>query len=85
MTNLFDEQNRGERAAAILRDPLVVEAFETLKNTYVSRWLDSDLKDIDLREVAFYRVRALKDLEDHFRSLVQTGAMASRQLENPRK
>jgi hypothetical protein len=36
-----EEQNRGERAKALMRDPLIVEAFDVLEEKYVGAWKDS--------------------------------------------
>ena len=38
---LRSEQSRGERAKALMRDPLITEAFDTLEEKYVSAWKDS--------------------------------------------
>ena len=36
-----EEQNRGERAKALMRDPLIVEAFEVLEEKYMNALKDS--------------------------------------------
>ena len=85
MSDLIDEQHRGARAASILREPLVIEAFEELRKTYVNGWSGSDPSDTDFREQCFHLLKALVAFEQHFESVVQTGKMASQQLEALRK
>ena len=85
MTDLLVEQDRGARAAGILREPLVVEAFEELRKTYVDGWSGSDPSDTDFREQCFHLLKALEAFEQHFQSVVETGKMASVQLEAVRR
>ena len=80
MTDLLVEQDRGARAAGILREPLVIEAFEELRKTYVDGWSCSDPSDTDFREQCFHLLKALEAFEQHFQSVVETGKMASLQM-----
>ena len=85
MSDLINEQHRGARAASILREPLVIEAFEELRKTYVNGWSGSDPSDTAFREQCFHLLKALEAFEQHFESVVQTGKMASQQMEALRK
>jgi hypothetical protein len=81
MTDLITEQDRGAKAAAILREPLIQEAFAELRKSYVDGWSSSDPQDTDFREQCFHLLKALETFEGHFESVVTTGKMASQQME----
>ena len=85
MTDFINEQDRGAKAADVLRNPLVVEAFEELRKTYVLGWSGSDPQDSAFREQCFHLLKALEAFEGHFESVVTTGKMASQQMEELRR
>lgn len=85
MTDLEAERDRGQRAAAILRDPIVKEAFDEIRESYVSAWEQSSASDTDEREQAYYLLKALQSFRGQFESAVQTGKMASQQLDGLHK
>jgi len=41
---------RGHRAEALLDDPLLVEAFDTLEKTYQAAWRDTKVAETEKRE-----------------------------------
>ena len=51
MTDLDNERHRGARANAIMTDPLMIESFEMLKNTYFDAWANSVPTDTATREL----------------------------------
>jgi|TARA_R110000796_G_scaffold4299_2_gene16561 hypothetical protein len=85
MTDFRDEQDRGAKAAAVLRDPLVISAFAEIRSAYVDAWAHTDPADTEFREQLFCLMKALESFEVHFQSAVQTGKMASTQMEELRK
>ena len=81
MTDLRDEQDRGAKAAAVLRDPLVISAFAEIRDAYGDAWAHTDPADSEFREQLFCLMKALEAFEGHFQSAIQTGKMASKQME----
>jgi len=81
--SLADEQERGRRATAILSDPILKEALNEIRNSYITAWSQSDDSDAELRERAFFLLRAVDAFEGHLKSVVTTGEMATRQMTDP--
>jgi len=74
-----EEQNRGERAKALLRDPLVLEAFDVLEDRYIEAWKDSSSSQ-DERETLFQMYQALMVVRGHLIEVIQTGDLAKLEL-----
>jgi hypothetical protein len=68
-----EEQNRGERAKALMRDPLIVEAFDVLEEKYVGAWKDS-----------FQMYQALMVVRGHLSEVIETGDLAKLELNSKR-
>lgn len=75
-----EERDRGARAQAILRDPLVVEALETLEKQYISAWKESPNRDEEGRERIYLLMKSLEVFKAHLVSVVETGKLADKQL-----
>ena len=76
---LMAEQARGERAAALLRDPLLVEAFGKLENSYLDAVKDSSSSQ-DARETLFQMYQALMVVRGHLTEVIETGDLAKLEL-----
>ena len=74
-----EEQNRGERAKALMRDPLIVEAFDVLEEKYISAWKDSSSSQ-DERETLFQMYQALMVVRGHLSEVIETGDLAKLEL-----
>jgi len=74
-----EEQNRGERAKALMRDPLVLEAFDVLEERYIEAWKDSSSSQ-DERETLFQMYQALMVVRGHLSEVIQTGDLAKLEL-----
>ena len=75
-----EERDRGARAQAILRDPLVVEALETLEKQSISAWKASPNRDEEGRERIYLLMKSLEVFKAHLVSVVETGKLADKQL-----
>ena len=80
MTDLENERHRGARANAIMTDPLMIESFAMLKNTYFDAWANSVPTDTATREHCWTMYNAIKELEGQLDSVIKTGKFADRQL-----
>ena len=81
---LNQELGRAAEAQAILSNTLFKEALETLRSAYTDAWLNSPARDEEGREKIYHFMQALKSVEEHLVSVVQTGELAKAQLEDLR-
>lgn len=82
---LREEMDRGAQSAALLRNELLVEAFETLETQYTDAWKASAPQSADARERIYMLTTALQALRQHLTSVVETGRLAERQLNDLNK
>ena len=74
------KQARAERAEALLRNELFVEAFDYLDGQFTEAWKSSDIKDAENRERVYYLCQSLSALRGYFQSVVEDGKLAEAQL-----
>jgi len=77
---LRGEQDRGEKAKAVLRNPIVVEAFEELGSRYIETWKATSIEQESQREKIFQMYQALLAVQGHLEELVSTGELAKIEL-----
>ena len=63
--------NRAERAKTYLTDEFFVELLEAQKNLYKSYVFNSPEHDVEGRERALVKLRAMEDFEASLRSILQ--------------
>lgn len=81
MTDLLEaEIQRGEKAAQLLVEPLLVEAFAALQQECMDKWQNSPARDAEGREKLFLMLQASLRVEKHLKSLVESGQIASATL-----
>jgi len=80
---LREEQSRGERAKALMRDPLILEAFDKLEDRYVEAWKDSSSSQ-DERETLFQMYQALLSVRGHLSEVIETGDLAKLEVNSKR-
>ena len=78
----MNEEQRADNAKRILDDPLVQEAFDTLRQEFLDRWENSPAQDTDARETLWLGLKILSRLEAHFESLIASGQMAKAQRDS---
>lgn len=78
-----EEQSRGERAKALMRDPLFTEAFDELEVKYINLWKDSSSSQ-DERETLFQMYQALMVVRGHLIEVIETGDLAKLELNSKR-
>lgn len=74
-----EEQSRGERAKSLMRDPLIVEAFDVLEGKYIDAWKDSSSSEGE-RETLFQMYQALMVVRGHLTEVIETGDLAKMEL-----
>ena len=85
MSDLQIEANRGTRAKAILEDELFQEALKTLRKSYTEAIFQTGPNDELARTKIYLAYQILGKFGDHFRTVMETGQLASKQLEELRK
>jgi hypothetical protein len=71
---------RGERARAILDDPLVAEAFSVLERECIDEWRRAPARDMEGRERLWTMLRLVEKLRAHFTSLIEAGRLADSRI-----
>jgi hypothetical protein len=80
--------SRGQRARAILDDPLVDEAFAAIERECLAEWRRAPARDVEGRERLWLMLKMAERLKAHFVSLVDSGKLAAErvaQLEKERR
>ena len=80
--SLDDERQRGLLAETLRNNPLLKEIFQTLKDSYITDWSQTELSDVESREQSFYLLKALNDIQGQIDSIISTGRLASQQMRN---
>ena len=68
-------EERERRAKSLIDDPLLNEAFETLKEDLMNRWTHSGSTDLEARESIWLAMRLLDRIHGHLTSIIETGHM----------
>jgi hypothetical protein len=74
------DTHRAHKAAQILGEPLVVEAFTVLRQEIYDRWQSSPARDADGREKLFLMLKAADRVHAHLASVIETGKLAQATL-----
>jgi len=80
--SLNSEVDRGSKATALLENELLKEAFEVVSKQYQHMWEHSERGDTDTRERAWMLHDSLKQVILHIHSVVETGKLAKKQLQD---
>ena len=76
--DLEKEQQRGQRAKAILEDEIFVEALQKIRQDLELQWLNSDIKDSEQRENIFLMRRMTEVVVMQLQSVLETGKLATK-------
>ena len=79
---LREESERKAKAEALLRDPLIIEVFETLEKEFVTAWKQSAIADQGARETISQRLQALEAFKGHFAKVLEDGRLAEERLKH---
>jgi len=78
---LRGEQDKGSKAEALLKNPILVESFESLDKIYIEAWKSTSVEQEAQREKIFQMYQALQALRGHLEQIVTTGKLAKSELE----
>jgi hypothetical protein len=78
---LRGEVERGRQATDLLEHPLMAEAFEAIRQRYLSEWENSPARDSQGREKIWTYLKQLEAVKAHLTEVVTTGKMAQMEQE----
>ncbi len=76
-----ENMERGEKAAALLRNELLQEAFSTLEQDFMQAWKVSPVEDSQNRERLYMLCQNLSALQGYLESIITGGKLAKSQLD----
>jgi hypothetical protein len=79
------EIDRGVRASQIMDEGLVPEAFALMRHNIFNQFEASKAGDAEGREQLWYQLNAVKQVEKHMRTTIETGKMAEKSRQVRRK
>jgi len=78
--DLNKQISRGQQAKDLLENPLLQDSLKAIRNKLDNEWKNSPLRDVEGREKIFFLVKAIDELEAMLISELETGKLASEQL-----
>lgn len=79
------EARRGERARQLLKDPLISEALNSMRENVFTNIRTSHYKDIDDREDLYKMLKVIDQFEGQFNKLIRDGKVARSKLAELKK
>jgi len=79
---LANENDRGARAETLLKDDLLQEAFNTLKDQYKNEIFKTSIVDDEGRKHLWLSYNTIQKVEEHLQEVMLTGKLANEQLNN---
>ena len=82
MINKMEKQIReGKRAAQLLDDPLLKQAFEDLLETYKQEIFNTNFADDNRRRSLWMAYNMVDKIRGHLQTIMESGKLASKDLE----
>jgi hypothetical protein len=82
---LRHDVERAAKAEALLREPILVEAFDTLETNFIDAWRNTSVADTDNRERIYHLLSALQALKGHLHTVIESGKVAQANLDQLKK
>ena len=77
--------SQANKAKQLFENPLFKESFDKLRNLYQDSLFNTGVKEQDTREKLWLAYNVVNKVEQHFIELLDTGKLATKQLEDFRK
>lgn len=78
--SLEKEQQRGQRAKAIIEDEIFAEAIQKVSAELDLEWINSPVRDTEGREKIYMMKKMLNVLLVQLQSVMETGKLATKQI-----
>ena len=85
MSKLIKESSRGVKAQQILDNELYKESFDELKKSYEEAIFQTKPTDDKARFSIYLAYQILGKVENHLRTVMETGKLADKQLQDLKK
>jgi hypothetical protein len=72
---------RGEKAASLLRNEILLEAFDTLEADFIQAWKQSPVNDSQNRERLYMLCQNLSAVQAYLEKVVSDGKLAKSQID----
>ena len=82
---LASEVSRGEKAKLLLDEPIIKEAFETLKKEFQEAILNTKHGEDAARTTLWQAYHLTDKVENHLRTVMETGKLAAQQINQLKK
>ena len=82
---LQQEVSQSNKARQLLDNPLFKEALDELKKLYAESLFNTGAKEKETREMLWLAFNVVGKVEQHLAEILDTGKLASKQLEDFRK
>lgn len=79
---LLQEISRGVKAKQLMENPLLQEAFQTIRSNLHDKFEGSKDGDSQARERIWMMLKVVNEVERHLETVVDTGRMAEQQRES---
>ena len=79
---LKDEVRRGEQARSLLENPLYIEAKEIVRQGIIDKWIECPVRDLEGQHSLKLMLKLYSDMVGYVEQVLQTGKLASIQLES---
>ena len=73
MAGVKEQMNRAAKAQALLNDPELTEAFESVRKSIIDRWEATPIRDKDGAHELKLMLKLLGDVRANIQSVVNTG------------
>lgn len=73
---------RANRAAQLLDDDLLKGAFESLEQSYIAAWRQTNIEDVSAREKLFLAINIVGKVRSHLQTVLDDGKLAATELRN---
>ena len=84
-SELTSEVSRGEKAKLLLEEPIIKEAFETLKSEFQGAIINTKHNEDEARKALWQAYHITDRVENHLRTVMETGKLAATQLNQLKK
>lgn len=81
---LVEEASRGSRAKAVLESDIYKESVASVRSAIFEKWESCPIRDKEGQHELKIMLKLLKEVESHLKTVMETGKMATIQLENER-
>jgi len=82
---LQKEVSQSNKAKQLFENPLLQESFDKLKKSYQDSLFSTGVKEQETREMLWLAYNIVGKVEQNLKEVIDTGKLASKQLEDFRK